>query len=107
MCRSRVIDLRRLPPTGRKSTMLELSLIQLKVTIDHLGNPMGWGDVECIDNALERHIEPCGEAQDVCVAEMEIDWRPSGLQTVTVRRGCANSANLDQEKRYKCSTYRI
>lgn len=57
---------------------------------------MGWGDVECIDNALERHIEPCGEAQDVCVAEMEIDWRPSGLQTVTVRRGCANSANLDQ-----------
>ena len=60
------------------------------VTVDTNGIPIGWGDVECIDGALERHLEECGPDQDVCVGEMEIDWRPSGLQTVTMRRGCAN-----------------
>ena len=60
------------------------------VTVDTNGIPIGWGDVECIDGALERHLEECGPDQDICVGEMEIDWRPSGLQTVTMRRGCAN-----------------
>jgi len=57
---------------------------------------MGWGDVECVDGALSRHIEQCAGDQDVCVAEMEIDWRPSGMQTVTVHRGCARSRDLEQ-----------
>ena len=30
------------------------------------------------------------------MAEMEIDWRPSGMQTVTVHRGCARSRDLEQ-----------
>ena len=30
------------------------------------------------------------------MTEMEIDWRPSGMQTVTVHRGCGRSADLDQ-----------
>lgn len=67
------------------------------VTVDHTGAPMGWGDTECIEGALERHIEQCGPNQDVCVAEMELDWRPSGIQTTTVRRGCGSSSDLDQQ----------
>jgi len=55
------------------------------VTVDHTGAAMGWGDLECIDGALERHLEHCSSEQDVCVTEMVLDWRPSGMQTTTVR----------------------
>ena len=65
------------------------------VTVDSALNPLGWGDAECVEGALPRHLESCGPGQDVCVTEMEIDWRPSGLQTVTVRRGCANSLDIE------------
>ena len=65
------------------------------VTVDSALNPLGWGDTECVESALPRHLESCGPGQDVCVTEMEIDWRPSGLQTVTVRRGCANSLDVE------------
>ena len=33
------------------------------VTVDQDGNPMGWGDVECVDGALSRHIETCAGDQ--------------------------------------------
>ena len=65
------------------------------VTVDSALHPLGWGDAECVEGALDRHLESCGPGQDVCVTEMEIDWRPSGLQTVTVRRGCANSLDIE------------
>ena len=46
---------------------------------------MGWGDLECIDGGLDRHIEKCHPTrQDVCVTEMEIDWRPRDTVKITV-----------------------
>jgi len=74
----------------------QLQCYTCTVTVDSALNPIGWGDVECVESALDRQLETCGPDQNVCVAEMEIDWRPSGLQTVTVRRGCGSSAQMEQ-----------
>ena len=63
-------------------------------TFNHLGFPIGWGDMACFQDLAERHLEFCAPEVTTCVTQFEADWRFNGQQTFTMTRGCGTANSL-------------
>ena len=63
-----------------------------EVTFNQMGQMLGWGDYSCFDDLSERHLQFCKEGSTACVTAFEADWRSTGQQTYTMRRGCGDES---------------
>ena len=65
-----------------------LSCVQCEGAIDHDGNDLGLGDMDCFNGVnLEKYSKECPTGE-YCGVEFWIDWLPRGYQSFKVRRSC-------------------
>jgi len=62
-------------------------------TQDHTGMLLGTADPTCFMNPGPHLAYTCPNEDDVCIAEMVVDWTRRGAQTATVQRRCGQPLN--------------